>query len=54
MNRFRFYRKIKGGIWYKHRFTKEANIFGIYEGTTFWARYGNINRYSEVINIEKF
>lgn len=50
MNRFKFWRKLKGGVWYKHSFTTyELGIWG-----EFWARYGKINRYTDVVKIEEY
>lgn len=48
----RWYRKLAGGSWYLHQFTKDAEELRFYEGKTWWARYGQINRYSNVIEIE--
>ena len=52
MKRFKWFRKLKGGIWYKHEFTKDAEELTFPQGMTWWARYGEINRYSKVIKIE--
>jgi hypothetical protein len=52
LNVFQLYRKLRGGTWWKHRFTKDAEELTFSEGTTFWARYGKINRYSDVIETE--
>jgi len=54
MTRFKFLRKYKGGTWYKHRFTKDAEQLTFAEGGTWWARYGKINRYSDVIKVEQY
>lgn len=55
MKKFKWYRKWKGGTWYKHQFTEEASwICSIWVGEIFWARYGEINKYSEVIKIETY
>ena len=54
LSRYLCYRKAKGGTWYKHEFTNDATQIKLTEGNTFWARYGNINRYSKVIKIEVF
>ena len=51
MKRFRFWRKLIGGTWYKHSYTKDAQQLSL-GGSDWWARYGNLNRYSEVIKIE--
>jgi len=53
MRNFRWYRRLCGGIWYKHQFTEDAGwICSTWIGNTFWARYDYINRYSEVIKTE--
>lgn len=52
MKRFKWFRKLKGGIWYKHEFTKDAEELTFPQGMTWWAGYGEINRYSKVIKIE--
>ena len=52
--RFKWYRKMKKGIWYKHQFTKDAEELTFPQGDTWWARYGKINRYSDVITTEVF
>lgn len=51
---FKFYRKYRKGYWYKHEFTTNAlQLSNSFRGT-FWARYGNINRFSKVILTEKY
>ena len=52
MENFKWYRKWKGGTWYKHQFTKDALWLCITFTGTWWARYEKINRYSDVIKIE--
>jgi hypothetical protein len=54
LNRYRWYRKLSKGMWYKHRFTKDAEQLTFAEGGTWWARYGKINRYSNVTGIEVY
>ena len=54
MKRYKFWRKFKGGGWYKHQFTRDANELSFPQGKTWWARYGKINRYSEVIETEDY
>jgi len=51
MSRFKWYRKWRGGRWYKHENTYQLPglLF-----TSFWARYGEINRYTKVVDIEDF
>jgi hypothetical protein len=51
LNNFKWYRKLKNGTWYKHQNTYQLSglIFNY-----FWARYGEINRYTKVIKIEKY
>ena len=50
--KYKFYRKLRGGYWYKHQFTKYAIELTFDEGDTWWARYGELNRYSIVIEQE--
>ena len=54
LNKFIWYRKIRKGKWYKHQFTKDANQITFAEGGTWWARYGKINRYSDVVKTEYY
>jgi hypothetical protein len=54
LNRFQWYRKWRKGSWYKHKFTNDAfELCATWSGT-WWARYSDINRYSIVIDNEKF
>ena len=52
--KFKWYRKMRKGTWYKHQFTKDAEELTFPQGDTWWARYGKINRYSDVIATEVF
>jgi hypothetical protein len=52
--KFKWYRKLRKGTWYKHQFTKDAEELTFPQGDTWWARYGKINRYSNVIATEVF
>jgi len=54
MKRFKFWRKLKGGTWYKHQFIKDAEELTFPQGKTWWTRYGKINRYSNVITTEDY
>ena len=54
LKNYKWYRKFKKGTWYKHQFTKDAEELTFPQGNTWWARYGIINRYSNVINIENY
>lgn len=54
MNKFKLFRKIKGGLWYKHQFTKDAEELTFSQGETWWARYSKLNRYSNVIAVEQY
>ena len=54
MRVFKWYRKLKGGIWYKHEFTNDAlDLCCTFIGS-FWSRYDELNRYSTVIDIEEW
>ena len=50
--KFKWYRRLKGGVWYLHEFTIDAEQLTFPRGNKFWARYGTINRYSIVIEQE--
>ena len=52
LNRFKWYRKWRKQTWYKHQFTIDALELSITFTGTWWALYGKINRYSDVINKE--
>jgi hypothetical protein len=54
MKKYRWYRKLMGGTWYKHQFTKDAEQLTFPQGVTWWARYSKLNRYSEVIETETY
>jgi hypothetical protein len=54
LSNFRWYRKLLKGTWYKHQFTKDAEELTFPQGNTWWSRYEEINRYSEVIATEMF
>lgn len=54
LSRFKWFRKLKGGVWYKHAFTKDASELTLPTGVEFWAIYSKINRYSDVIEIENY
>jgi len=54
MTRFKWWRKLKGGTWYKHQFTRDAIELTFDEGGTWWTRYDKINRYSSVIEVESY
>ena len=49
---FSWYRKLRKGYWYKHQFTKDAQELTFQQCKTRWARNGEINRYSIVIEQE--
>lgn len=51
MVRFKWYRKLIGGIWYKHEntFQLPGLLFDY-----FWAKYDELNRYTKVTDIEEW
>lgn len=53
-NNYKWYRKWRKGVWYKHKFTNDALDLSITFQGAFWARYGKINRYSDVIQTETY
>ena len=54
LGRFEWYRRKRKGGWYKHEFTKDAMQLRFIQGRTWWARYGEINRYSKVVKMEYY
>jgi len=54
MRNFKWFRKLRKGTWYQHEFTNDALQLSYNFIGTFWARYGEINRYSRVIKTEKY
>jgi hypothetical protein len=52
--KYKWYRRLVGGTWYKHQFTRDAQELCISFVGTWWARYNQINRYSKVIKIETY
>ena len=54
LSRFKWYRKFRKCTWYKHQFTNDALQLSYNLTGTFWALYDNINRYSNVIEIESW
>lgn len=52
LGRFKWYRKYTKLNWYQHEFTPDALELSLNFVGTFWALYGEINRYSKVIEIE--
>jgi len=54
LSSFKWYRKYKKGIWHQHEFTPDALDLSVSLVGTFWARYGEINRYSKVIETETY
>jgi len=52
LNKYKWYRKRRKCTWYKHEFTKDALELSITFVGTWWALYGNINRYSKVVDKE--
>jgi hypothetical protein len=51
---FKWYRKYKKGVWYKHQFTNDALDLSVNLVGFFWTRYGKLNRYSDVVSIERY
>lgn len=54
LRKYKWYRRWRGGVWYLHQFTKDAEELTFTEGETWWARYGKVNRYSDVILTEYY
>ena len=51
LNNFKWYRKYKGGDWFKHLNTFQLPCLYF---ISFWARYGEINRFTKVTEVEKW
>jgi hypothetical protein len=51
LNNSKWYRKLKGGDWYKHKNTYQLPCL-IFD--YFWARYGELNRFTTVVETEKW
>ena len=54
LNKYKWYRKWRKCTWYKHEFTKDALEISMTFVGTWWALYGNINRYSKVVDKEQW
>ena len=54
LNSFKLYRKLRKCNWYQHEFTPDALELSVTFVGTFWALYGEINRYSKVIETEMY
>ena len=54
MGNYKWYRKLKGGVWHQHRFTNDAYQLRLNGHNDWWARYSKINRYSNVIDTEVY
>ena len=52
LNGFKWYRKCRKQTWYKHQFTNDALELSITFTGNWWALYGKINRYSDVVDTE--
>lgn len=52
LGKYKWYRKLIGGNWYKHQFTEDALQISLTWKGTWWARYWVMNRYSIVIEQE--
>lgn len=50
LENYRFYRMLIGGKWYKHNMSGELpNCYG-----SFWARYGKLNKYTDIVKEEDY
>ena len=54
LSNFKWYRKYRKCTWYKHEFTQDALELSVTFTGTFWALYGDINRYSKVVYVERW
>jgi hypothetical protein len=51
MKNFKWCRKWLGGNWYKHENTFQLQCLYF---DYFWVRYGEINRYTKVVEVERW
>ena len=47
MEEFKWWRRLLGGVWYKHSSSRDGLELSMSIGTTWWARHYKINRFSE-------
>ena len=52
LGKYKWYRRLIGGYWYKHQFTRDVQDICVTFVGVWWARYGEINRYSMVVEQE--
>lgn len=52
LGKYKWYRKLKKGHWYKHTFTNDAYQLRLNSYQDFWARYGEVNRFTVVVEQE--
>jgi hypothetical protein len=52
LGRFKCYRKLKKGTWYKRSFNENAYQLRLKSYSNYWTRYGGKSSYCEVIEIE--
>jgi len=52
LGKYKWYRKLRKGIWYKHRFTQFGHQLRFKDYSDWWARYGEVNTFSRVIEQE--
>ena len=54
LGKYKWHRKLVGGVWYKHKFTRDAQEICVTFIGTWWARYAELNRYSKVVEVETY
>jgi hypothetical protein len=52
LGKCKWFRKLRGGYWYKHVYTNDAYELRLDSYRYFWARYGEVNLYSVVVEQE--
>ena len=52
LDKYKWYRKLRKGYWYKHRFTLLGHQLRLNDRRDWWARYGEVNAFSSVIEQE--
>ena len=54
LGKFKWYRKLIGGVWYKHTYTDDAYNLRLNSYKEFWAKYGEFSQYTKVVEKEQY
>ena len=52
LGRYRWYRKIRGGYWYRRTFNDNAYELRLNSYSDYWTRYGGLSNYCRVVDTE--